>query len=705
VPRLRLLLTVAASLLLLACTQNKQPTKPVAQQSATPPPQATAEEVAKRYFQLWSTGKYAEMYDLLSAGSRQAIAKDRYTGRHEGIADEARMTAVKVESAGPVQDGGDRTAAPYRVTYTTSIWGDVKQENSLPMVKEAEGWRVEWSPSLIFRELKGANLVRAVVDAPKRGAILDRNGQALAVTGSVPTVGTAKNLINVPSIVPDRNGLINQLAGKLGLSPQEIKGKVDDPKTEIDVFIPLKTLPANTPQQQIDELEATPGVVVQRTARRIYPYGLAAAHVIGYIAPISAEQLQRLKGQGYQDGDLVGAVGLEEAYEEQLAGQRGARLTIITPEGGPVAELAKRPGKAPQDVVTTIEINAQIAMEQALGDRTGSAVLLDPRDNTVVAMASHPSFDPNTFTTGIPSEDALKLLNDPRNPFLNRAIGATYPPGSTFKVITAAAGLEKAGFTSTSRVECVPVWNGLGPANAKKNWSNVNEGPLTIAESLMRSCNPTFYEIGLKLDRTDPNILTQFAAAFGFGASTGINGLEDAAGVDPGPEWKQKNLNEGWFSGDSVNLSIGQGFMLATPLQIANAYSAIAGSAGLRTPLLVRELRDSATKQPSEQYAVKELGKLPISQNTLNILRQGTTMVAQDPRGTAYSVFAGSRLDPAGKSGTAEDQGLQSHALFAAYAPRSAPRGVAVVVLDEGQSGSLEAGPITRRILESWVLR
>jgi penicillin-binding protein 2 len=690
--------------LVLACSREKPRTPVAATAEATPPP-ATANDIARRYFALWSARNYAEMYDLLSAGSRQAIAGERFTGRHEAIADEARITAIKAEPSAPAAETGDRADARYTVTYTTSLWGEVRQENHLPLVKDGAEWRVEWTPSVIFKELAGANLVRTVIDIPKRGAILDRNGQPLAVTGSVPTVGTAKNLINVPGTVRDRNGLIALLAQRLGISEEEVRAKVDDPNTEVDVFIPLKTLPPGAPQQLIDELENTAGVVVQRTPRRMYPLGGWAAHVVGYVAPITGEQLDQLKGEGYQQGDLVGGLGLEAAYERQLAGQRGARLTIITPEGGQVAELAKRPGKPAHDVVTTIDGAAQTAVAQALGERVGSAVLLDPRDNSVVAMASFPAFDPNAFVTGISGEVGGRLLNDPRTPLLNRAIAATYPPGSTFKVITAAAGLEKAGYTASSRVECVPTWYGLGPSAPKNNWTKVNEGPLTIAEGLMRSCNPVFYEIGLRIDHMDPKILTQFAEGFGFGRQTGLNGLEDAAGVAPGPEWKQKTFSEGWFSGDTVNMSIGQGFLLATPLQIANAYSAIAAGGLLRSPVLVKDLRETGTGAVVESAAAKELGRLPVSAATLDVLRRGTTMVAQDPRGTAYSVFAGSRLDAAGKSGTAEDQGLQSHALFAAYAPRSAPRGVAVVVLDEGQSGSLEAGPITRRILESWVLR
>jgi penicillin-binding protein 2 len=707
---LRILALTAATLVLLACSREKAasplpPAANVAEQTPAPPPQAGADDIARRYFGFWTESKFAEMYELLSDGSRQAIAKDRFIARHEGIADEARITGVRIEPFGRTTDGDNHADVKYAITYTTSIWGELRQENALPLTKQTDGWRVEWAPSLIFRELTGANLVRAVVETPRRGAIFDRTGRPLAITSDVPTVGTAKNLINVPGIVPDRNKLIAYLAGKLELPAGQIYALVDDPKAQYDVFIPLKTLAPGTPQALIDELEGTPGVVIQRTPRRTYPLGVNAAHVVGYVAPISAEQLQRLKGEGYQTGDLVGNIGLEAAYEPQLAGQRGARLTIITPEGGLVAELAKRPGKPAQDVVTTIDSSAQQALVAALGERVGSAVLLDPRDNSVVAMASYPAFDPNLFVTGISQQDADRLLNDGRHPFINRAIAATYPPGSTFKVITSAAGLERGGFTPASRVDCTPVWNGLGPGNPKRNWTTYNEGSLTIAEGLMRSCNPVFYEIGLRLDRIDPNILTQFASAFGFGRSTGLNGLEDATGVAPGPEWKKKNLNDEWYSGDTVNMSIGQGYVLATPLQVANAYSAIANGSALRSVVLVKELREAGTPRAVETFATKELGRLPISQSTLNVIRQGTTMVTQDARGTANYAFAGSRLDAAGKSGSAEDQGAQTHALFAGYAPRNAARGVAVVVLDDGNSGSLEAGPIVRRILENWVLR
>lgn len=687
--------------LLVACSSDDKDRSAATATPAEPPgPKATAFEVAQRFLAFWQEAKYAEMYSLLSPGARQAISQERFVGRYEAITEEARIVSVRAQAEQPADANAERIV--FHVTFSTSLWGDIRQQNAIPLTRTDEGWRVEWSPALIFKELTGANLVRTFVDTPKRGAILDRHGRPLAVTGSVPTVGTAKNLINVPQVVPDKEGLIAYLAQRIGISADEIRRKVDDPKTDADVFIPLRTLPVGTPDNLVAELENTPGVLIQRTPRRVYPYGAAAAHVVGYIAPITAEQLEKLRAEGYNQGDLVGSVGLEGTYEKELTGERGARLTIITPEGSVAHELAKRQGRPPMDIITTIDIDAQVAAARALGDRTGSLVLLDPRDNSVVAMASSPSFDPNAFVAGI-GEEGARLLNDPRRPFLNRAIAATYPPGSTFKAITGAAGLERGGYTASSRFPCPTVWYGLGRNNPKANWSKVDEGNLTIAEGLMRSCNPVFYDIALKLDNMDPNILPSFAAGFGFGRPTGINGLEEAAGVNPNDAWKRKEIGEPWYSGDSVNMGIGQGFLLATPLQIANAYSAIAQGGSLRTPVLVREIRESGSGKVLQRFEAKEHGRLPVSQSTLNVIREGARMVAQDPRGTAYSVFRGSTIDPAGKSGTAEDQGLQEHALFAAYAPRSAPRGVAVVVLDEGKSGSLEAGPMTRQALEAWL--
>jgi penicillin-binding protein 2 len=266
-----------------------------------------------------------------------------------------------------------------------------------------------------------------------------------------------------------------------------------------------------------------------------------------------------------------------------------------------------------------------------------------------------------------------------------------------------AAGMERAGVSAGETFHCVPVWKGLGDEFPKNNWQKVDRGWLTPAQGLMASCNPVFYEIALRLDHTDTQALPDFARAFGYGALTGINGLDEAPGVVPDPAWKKENQGEDWFSGDTVNMGIGQGFLLVTPLQIANAYSAIAGGGVLRKPLLVRTISDPSGA--AQEFTAEQKNPLPVSTATLNEIRAGLTLVTQNPGGTSYQVFASSALDVAGKSGTAEDLAFGAdHVFFVAYANRAAPSAVVLVALEEGKLGSVEAGPKARKVLEAVVI-
>jgi penicillin-binding protein 2 len=264
----------------------------------------------------------------------------------------------------------------------------------------------------------------------------------------------------------------------------------------------------------------------------------------------------------------------------------------------------------------------------------------------------------------------------------NRATSGLYSAGSTFKLVTGAAGLAYGGYKTTDRIMCGAVWYGLDPP--RKNWEG-SQGLLTIAEGLMRSCNSVFYEIALKLYDTDGD-LSKMARAFGFGAPTGVVGLAEAAGQVPDAQWKRAKTGEAWYPGDEVNLGIGQGDLLITPLQLANAYSTlIAGE--LRTPVVL------ATEQATPR------GALPLTPEQSAHLKLGLKLVTS-ATGTASAAFANAGYtDFSGKSGTAEDVGSQQHVLFVAYTPSAQPRAVCAVVLDEGQSGSIEAGPIARDIL------
>jgi penicillin-binding protein 2 len=421
--------------------------------------------------------------------------------------------------------------------------------------------------------------------------------------------------------------------------------------------------------------------------------------VLGYMSEITAEQLEEPEAAGYGPGDKIGAFGLEMQLDEVLAGERGGTLATITPEGTTAQTIAEKPARAGKDIVLALDIDIQKAVEEILGERVGSIIAMDPRYNSVLALVSYPRFSPQAITDGLSAEEYNRLANDERQPFLHRPLLATYPSGSTFKPVTMAAGLEKGGVSAGETFHCVPVWKGLGEDFPKNNWQTVDRGYLTPAQGLMASCNPVFYEIALRLDLVDPNILPDFARGFGYGQLTGINGLDEAPGVVPDPDWKEENHGEPWYSGDSVNMGIGQGFLLATPLQIANAFSSIAGGGVLRKPLLVRSIAEPGGAAAQELTA-EEIAPLPVSEATLAEIRYGLTLVTQNPGGTSYGLFP-SYLDAAGKSGTAEDLAFGSdHVFFAAYGRSSAPSVLALVALEEGRLGSIEAAPKARQVLE-----
>jgi len=679
----------------------------------------SAGDAGERFFSLWQKKDYSAMYDLLTVQAQAAISREKFVGRYEAITDEATITGIDFELSGQADSGTpaaksnpDAEPIAVKVTIHTAFFGDIVQQNSLPAVHQLvtippkEGsnkkpqekvlWRIDWKPSLIFKELDDKSLVHRFARVPKRGTIFDRNGQPLAADFDLPVVGV------VPDLMTDRERTISTLAGALGMPASDVRAKTNA-NVPSYYFIPIKTLPFGTTDQQLQTFYDLKdlGVLVQPKTQRVYPFSDSAAHILGYMKEVSADDLKQLSAQGFSEGDFIGADGLEAQFQTELSGKRGGVLATIAPEGNIVRTIAQKDAQPAQDIYLALDINVQQAAEAALGQRVGSAVVMDPRDNSVLALASYPRFDPNGFIQGLTSDQASSLLNDTRRPFLNRPLLAAYPPGSTFKVVTGSAGLERGGYTPGSTFPCTPTWSGLGPAFVKANWQSIDRGPLTIAGGLMASCNPVFYQVALTLDGIDTKLLPQFAHDFGFGAPTGI-GIDEAAGLDPTPDWKRKELGEDWFSGDTVNMGIGQGFLLATPMQIANMYSALASNADLRKPLLIKKL--VTPNGPTKEFTADVIRHLPISDTTLATVREGLRRVVQDPGGTSYQVFVGARVDAAGKSGTAEDLAFGAdHVFFVAFANRSNPSILALISLEEGKSGSAEAGPRVRQILETFV--
>ncbi len=447
---------------------------------------------------------------------------------------------------------------------------------------------------------------------------------------------------------------------------------------------------------------ANMGILIQYESRRTYPQGQTAAHAVGFLSEINEDELKRLTPLGYRSGDLIGRDGAEAEFESILAGTRGGRLAIIAPNGQIIRELAVKEPTASHDVILSLDMRIQRMAELSLGDQPGAVIVMDPRTSELLALASFPRFDPNAFIRGLTDEEFQSYFEDELQPFINRTSESTYPPGSTYKIVTLAAALESSEFDKNSVLDCPAIWTGLGETTPLKNWKEDDRGLLNLTQALAESCNTIFYQLGKILHESNPELLTQFGSGFGFGRETGVIGLREEIGVNPGPEWKRINRNDFWYTGDAVNTSIGQGFVLATPLQITTAYAALATDGILRTPLAVHAIRN--TSDGTEEHFIAEpTGVLPVSASTHTALKEATRQVIASPYGTGSIPFAGTRLSVGGKSGTAEDSDEQNHALFVAYSDAENPKLIVTVVLDVGESGADEAGPIVRTVMERTI--
>jgi penicillin-binding protein 2 len=409
----------------------------------------------------------------------------------------------------------------------------------------------------------------------------------------------------------------------------------------------------------------------------------AAAHVVGYVGHPTAAELQQ--SPGVDESDWIGRAGIEAWGEQRLAGTRGGVIQIVDQSGLIAREIARKASTPGQDITLSLDSAIQNAAGAALGDKTGSVVLLDPRDNSVLALASQPSFDPNQFVIGL-SDEQWQQLNSDQRPLVLRATESAYPTGSIFKVITMAAGMEKGLAKPTDTYNCGLDWNGL-PGVTLHNWQR--EGILQLSEALTESCNPAFYEIGLKLDQLDPTILPSFVHTFGLGQPTGVVGVPEVAGTVPDPSWKRQQIGQPWTSGDSVNLAIGQGYLLATPLQMANAYAALARGGAVLPPRL-------AASQDA-----RPLGSLGLSANTLYTILDGMKRVTSTPLGTAYYAFRDERLSIAAKTGSAENENPDAHAWFIGFTPADNPKLLALVMVEGGQHGGTVAAPIARKLIDT----
>jgi len=660
------------------------PSLPVA---PTAPP---AEQTAQAYFDAWARADYASMYALLTPAAQAAINVDRFASRYSQANTIATVNFTRAALKSALRDG-DRVTVDYHLEWDTILFGTLAADHALTLALDPaqNRWGVEWNDGLIWPALEGGNVFSIQYSIPRRANIYDVAGKGLAVEGKIVTVGL------VPGQIVDQPGLFATLSPIVGLTPEAIAGQIAN--AQPDWFVPIANIPFDVSQANREVL-AQPGIELRDKAAR--EYRGVAAHVIGYVGFIGPEELDAWKARGYRGDEFIGKAGLEQWGESILAGTHGAMLSAITPGGQLVTEVVERPAAPSRSLYLTIEREFQQQVDDILGDRTGAIVALDPSSGRVLALTSQPDFDPNELIR--PSIVTSDELTPTVTSFFNRAAQGAYPPGSTFKPVTMAAGLEVGGYQPNSAFFDPGYWDGLGVAFRKLNWKTGGDGNIDLVTGLSASNNTVFYEVGKTVELTDSYALPNMARAFGLGRTTGITGVAEVAGVIPDPDWKLDNFNEVWTTGDGVNMAIGQGFVLATPLQLANMYAAIANGGTLYRPQLIARI-GSQNEPPEEVWQPEPIGPLPVSAEHLAAIRAGLRGVINGPKGTAGFAFRGFSIAVAGKTGTAEaGSGGEPHAWFACWAPYDDPEIVVVAFIENGGQGSYRAAPLARNVLEAY---
>lgn len=545
-------------------------------------------------------------------------------------------------------------------------------------------WQVQVVQGDYFLRLSQENSLRITSVAAPRGLILDQRGRPLVANRAAFTVAL------VPTELRNPRQEVPLVARLLGLDPAEVTRKLAEAQAR--PFEPVR-LRRDVPKEVVAAVEESrmdlPGVLVEIEPVREYLYHGLAAHLLGYLREINDQELRTLRAQGYEPGELIGKDGVERVYDRYLRGRNGQIRAEVDAQGRPVRTLGTVPAVPGDTLVLGLNLDVQQAAEAALGDRPGAVVAMDPRTGAIVAMASHPAFDPNLFSAGLTAATWNSLLHDPRRPLINRAIRGAYPPGSVFKIVTASAALELGAVRPDTWFDS-PGYYILGGWTFRE-WKAL--GHLNFIDAIAMSCDACFYELAR---RVGPEQVAAFARRYGLGQPTGIDLPDEGGGVVPDPAWKRRALNEPWYAGDTLNMGIGQGYVLVTPLGIARVLAAVATGGDLVTPHAVTEVR-TPRGTVIARIAPPPAGRVPVSARTMAVLQEGLRAVVT--RGTASGMQIPG-LTVAGKTGTAESPHGKPYAWFAAYAPVDHPQLVVVAVVENAGFGDEFAAPIVQRVLE-----
>jgi penicillin-binding protein 2 len=563
-------------------------------------------------------------------------------------------------------------------------------------------WYLQIIESADLMNLSESNRLRFVPIAASRGAILDRNGKILV--GNTPSFSLAV----IPQDVKDKDLLIARLSRDLNLDRLELLAKWEKGKGRAK-FYPIM-LASGISRDQLEFLEENrlklPGIDIEMKPVREYPNGPMAAHLLGHLGEISENELDRPEFKEYNPGDYTGKSGIERNWERELHGNDGGRQIEVDARGRFLRSISETVPTVGNSLILTIDGELQRVAEESFGDKAGAAVVMDVNSGEILSFVSNPGFDPALFAGKMPPSKWNEYLEDIRHPLENKALKGQYPPGSTFKIITALAGLEQGIIDANTTFDCKGSY--VVGNSRFKCWEKKGHGTVNLKRALRESCDVYFYQVGEKLgiDR-----IAACARELGLGKPLGIGLENEKGGMIPTLEWKEKKYGKKWYRGDTVSASIGQGYVLATPIQLASMISALANGGTVYRPYLVKRVMAPDGKVLKEFFPqVKK--KVPFRSENFQLVKAGLLAVVNEPHGTGGAARL-YEVKVAGKTGTSQvvkirdNRGgipykYRDHALFVAFAPYDRPEVAVAVVVEHGEHGGSAAAPIVGRILRQY---
>ncbi len=563
-------------------------------------------------------------------------------------------------------------------------------------------WQLQIVRSTTYDELARANHVRPIPESAPRGLILDRHGSIIAE--------------NRPSfnltLEEERPDTLEALKELVPLGGPEFDVEKYLREARFDAAI----LKEDIPLEEVARIEARqlelPGAHIQFVPRRYYPAGVRAAHIVGYVGRMSEEQLDEEDFEGAERNDYVGQSGVERIYNQLLMGRNGVQRVVVNSLGRRERVLDQVPPIEGESVQLSIDLELQRAAEEAFAGLAGSVVALDPRNGEILVMGSFPAYDPNFFSGRFERQKWLDLVNDEEHPLSNRAIQGRYAPGSTFKLVVAAAALEQEIATPDTEMYC---------QGSVKLYGNVfhcakagGHGRLNLVDALAQSCNSYFFQLGAKLQI---ETIARYGRLFGLGAPTGVDLPHEVSGLIPDPEWKKTARNEPWYAGETISVAVGQGSVLVTSLQMARLAGTVGTSGDVHRPrLFLRNLPVGAVPEPYTAASLQDpIRHVSLREKTWRALQEGMFRAVQQ-QGTAGRARV-EGVAVAGKTGTAQvasrqrisasvdanrPEHLRNHGWFVGFAPRVNPEIAIAVLVEHGGGGGTSAAPIAQKILQAY---